>query len=121
MNVRVGVFVCNCGTNIGGVVNVADVVEYASHLDGVVIAEEGKWICSVDYLSKIKEIIAEHKLNRVVVACCTPRTHKSNPKLATEKAKDLVKMGVAKAILLEPGPFFSSLVKIFGFRLERIV
>ena len=134
MNVRVGVFVCNCGTNIGGVVNVADVVEYASHLDGVAIAEEGKWICSVDYLSKIKEIIAEHKLNRVVVACCTPRTHeptfkstikeaglnpyllefvsireqsswvhKSNPKLATEKAKDLVKMGVAKAILLEPG------------------
>jgi len=48
MNVKVGVFVCNCGTNIGGVVNVADVVEYASHLDGVAIAEEGKWICSVD-------------------------------------------------------------------------
>ena len=134
MKARVGVFVCNCGTNIGGVVNVADVVKYASHLDGVAFAEEGKWICSVDYLSKIKESIAEHKLNRVVVACCTPRTHeptfkstikeaglnpyllefvsireqsswvhKSNPKLATEKAKDLVKMGVAKAILLEPG------------------
>ena len=134
MKARVGVFVCNCGTNIGGVVNVADVVKYASHLDGVAVAEEGKWICSVDFLSKIKEIIVEHKLNRVVVACCTPRTHeptfkstikeaglnpyllefvsireqsswvhKSNPKLATEKAKDLVKMGVAKAILLEPG------------------
>jgi len=134
MKTRVGVFVCNCGTNIGGVVNVADVVKYASQLDGVAFAEEGKWICSVDYLSKIEENIAEHKLNRVVVACCTPRTHeptfkstvkeaglnpyllefvsireqsswvhKSNPKLATEKAKNLVKMGVAKAILLEPG------------------
>jgi heterodisulfide reductase subunit A len=134
MKPRVGVFVCNCGTNIGGVVNVADVVKYASKFDGVAFAEEGKWICSVDYLSKIKEHIAEHKLNRVVVACCTPRTHeptfkstikeaglnpyllefvsireqsswvhKSNPKLATEKAKDLVKMGIAKAILLEPG------------------
>jgi heterodisulfide reductase subunit A len=134
MKARVGVFVCNCGTNIGGVVNVTDVVKYASKLDGVVFAEEGKWICSVDYLSKIKENITEHKLNRVVVACCTPRTHeptfkstikeaglnpyllefvsireqsswvhKSNPKLATEKAKNLVKMGVAKAILLEPG------------------
>ncbi len=134
MKVRVGVFICNCGTNIGGVVNVADVVKFASKLDGVTFAEEGKWLCSVDYLSKIKESIAEHKLNRVVVACCTPRTHeptfkstikeaglnpyllefvsireqsswvhKSNPKLATEKAKDLVKMGVAKAVLLEPG------------------
>jgi len=134
MKARVGVFVCNCGTNIGGVVNVADVVKYASKLDGVVFAEEGKWICSVDYLAKIKENITEHKLNRVVVACCTPRTHeptfkstikeaglnpyllefvsireqsswvhKSDPELATEKAKDLVKMGVAKAILLEPG------------------
>jgi heterodisulfide reductase subunit A len=134
MNARVGIFVCNCGTNIGGIVNVADVVKYASKLDGVVFAEEGKWICSVDYLSKIKDVIAEHKLNRVVVACCTPRTHeptfkstikeaglnpyllefvsireqsswvhKSDPELATKKAKDLVKMGVAKAILLEPG------------------
>ena len=134
MKARVGVFVCNCGTNIGGVVDVADVVKYASNLDGVVFAEEGKWICSVDFLSKIKEYIKEHKLNRVVVACCTPRTHeptfkstvkeaglnpyllefvsireqsswvhKNYPKLATEKAKDLVKMGVAKAILLEPG------------------
>ena len=133
MKARVGVFVCHCGTNIGGVINVADVVKYSSHLDGVAIAEEGKWICSVDFLSKIKEIIAEQKLNRVVVACCTPRTHeptfkstlkeaglnpyllefvsvreqsswvhKSNPKLATLKAKDLIKMGVAKAILLEP-------------------
>ncbi|UCF49722.1 MAG: CoB--CoM heterodisulfide reductase iron-sulfur subunit A family protein, partial [Thermoplasmatales archaeon] len=134
MSARIGVFVCNCGTNIGGVVNVSDVVNYAKKLDGVVFAEEGKWICSVDYLSKIKESIVENKLNRVVVACCTPRTHeptfkstikeaglnpyllefvsireqsswvhKSNPKLATEKAKDLVKIGVAKAILLEPG------------------
>ena len=133
MKPRIGVFVCNCGTNIGGVVDVADVVEFARGLKAVVFAEEGKWICSVDYLSKIKENIKEQKLNRVVVACCTPRTHeptfkstvkeaglnpyllefvsireqsswvhKSNPKYATEKAKDLVKMGVAKAMLLEP-------------------
>jgi heterodisulfide reductase subunit A len=133
MENRVGVFVCDCGTNIGGVVDVPAVVEYAKKLDDVVFADEGRWLCSVDYLSKIKEFIAEHKLNKVVVACCTPRTHeptfkstvkeaglnpyllefasireqcswvhKSNPAIATEKAKDLVRMGVAKARLLEP-------------------
>ncbi|UCE75198.1 MAG: hydrogenase iron-sulfur subunit [Methanomassiliicoccales archaeon] len=133
MEIRVGVFVCDCGTNIGGVVDVSDVVEYAKTLSDVVFADEGRWICSVDYLNKIKEYVKEHDLNRVVVACCTPRTHeptfkstvkeaglnpyllefvsireqsswvhKSDPKKATEKAKDLVRMGVAKARLLEP-------------------
>ncbi|RLF15584.1 MAG: hypothetical protein DRJ97_03570, partial [Thermoprotei archaeon] len=130
---RIGVFICHCGTNIGGVINVPELVEYAKTLEGVVFADEGKWICSVDYLNKLKESIAQHKLNRVVVACCTPRTHepifkaalkeaglnpyllefvsireqsswvhRSDPKAATEKAKDLIRMGVAKARLLEP-------------------
>lgn len=133
MEARIGVFVCRCGTNIGGVVDVPEVVEHARELDGVVFAEEAKWLCAIDYLCKIKEHIAEHSLNRVVVACCTPRTHepifqstikeaglnpyllefvsireqcswvhKGHPLIATEKAKDLVRMGVAKARLLQP-------------------
>jgi heterodisulfide reductase subunit A len=130
---RVGVFVCHCGTNIGGVVDVPGVVEYARGLEGVVFAEEGKWICSTDYLSQIQSEIEKQNLERVVIASCTPRTHeplfkdavkegglnpylmefvsireqsswvhKSVPEAATEKAKDLVRMGVAKASLLEP-------------------
>lgn len=130
---RMGVFVCHCGTNIGGVIDVPDVVEYARGLKDVIVAEEGKFLCSADYLAKIKNYIAEHGLNRVVVACCTPRTHepifkealkeaglnpyllefvsirelcswvhRSIPKIATQKAKELVKMGVAKARFLEP-------------------
>ncbi len=133
MKLRIGVFVCDCGTNIRGVVDVPAVAEYAKKLKDVVFVDEGKWICSVDYLSKIKEFVKEHKLNRVVVASCTPRTHeptfkstvkeaglnpfllefvsireqcswvhKSDPKGATAKAKELVKMGVAKARFLEP-------------------
>jgi heterodisulfide reductase subunit A len=131
---RVGVFVCDCGSNILGVVDVPAVVEYVRGLEGVVFAEEGRWICSADYLANIKEKIQENRLERVVIASCTPRTHeplfkdacreaglnpylmefvsireqsswvhKSAPGEATQKAKDLVGMGVAKAILLEPG------------------
>ncbi len=131
---RIGVFICDCGTNIAGVVDVPELVKFARTMNGVVFAEEGKWICSVDYLTKIKEYISEHDLNRVVVACCTPRTHEptfkttvkeaglnpfllefvsireqsswvhqDDPKLATEVARDLVQMGVAKARYLEPG------------------
>jgi heterodisulfide reductase subunit A len=133
-DIRVGVFVCDCGTNIARTVNVPEVVEYAKSLNNVVFAEEGKWSCSVDYLAKLQEAIKEHNLNRVVIASCTPRTHEplfkrtvkeaglnpyllefvsireqvswvhmNDPVRATEKAKDLIKMGVAKAILLEPG------------------
>lgn len=133
MSIKVGVFVCDCGTNIAGVVDVPEVAEYARKLNSVVFVDEGKWICSVDYLSRIKQFITEHKLDRVVVACCTPRTHEPtfksalkeaglNPHLlefvsireqcswvhkndaasATSKAKDLVRMGVSKSILLEP-------------------
>lgn len=130
---RIGVFVCHCGTNIGGIVNVPAVVEYAQTLPDVVYAEHNLYTCSNDTQERIKEKIAEHGLNRVVVASCTPRTHEPlfrntvreaglNPYLfemanirdqcswvhmhepdwATEKAKDLVRMAVAKARLLEP-------------------
>jgi heterodisulfide reductase subunit A len=130
---RVGVFVCHCGTNIAGVVNVPAVVEYAKTLPQVVYAENNLYTCSNDTQERIKEKITEHRLNRVVVASCTPRTHEPlfrntlrevglNPYLfemanirdqcswvhmhepdrATEKSKDLVRMAVAKARLLEP-------------------
>jgi len=72
---RVGVFVCNCGINIGGVVRVPEVVEYARSLPGVVYAEENLFTCSQDTQEKMKKLIVEHRLNRVVVASCTPRTH----------------------------------------------
>jgi heterodisulfide reductase subunit A-like polyferredoxin len=72
---RVGVFVCHCGTNIAGVVNVPDVVEYAKTLPNVVYAENNLYTCSNDTQDRMKEKIAEHNLNRVVVASCTPRTH----------------------------------------------
>jgi heterodisulfide reductase subunit A len=132
--IRVGAFICDCGSNIAGIVNVPEVVEYARGLKHVVFADEGKWSCSVDYLATMKELIKEHNLNRVVIASCTPRTHeplfkrtvkeaglnpyllefvsireqsswvhRDEPQKATDKAKDLVKMGVAKAALLEEG------------------
>ncbi|MGD8725299.1 MAG: FAD-binding protein, partial [Desulfobacterales bacterium] len=132
--IRIGVFVCDCGTNIAGVVDVPAVVEFARDLEHVVLADEGRWSCSVDYLSKMQDLIRENEINRVVVASCTPRTHEplfkrttkeagvnpyllefvsireqvswvhmKEPEIATEKAKDLVKMGVAKAALLEEG------------------
>ncbi|MCL6465127.1 MAG: FAD-dependent oxidoreductase [candidate division WOR-3 bacterium] len=72
---RVGVFVCNCGINIGGVVRVPEVVEYARSLPGVVYAEENLFTCSQDTQERIRKAIVENKLNRVVVASCTPRTH----------------------------------------------
>jgi heterodisulfide reductase subunit A len=129
---RIGVFVCHCGTNIGGIVNVPEVVEYAKSLPYVVHAEANMYTCSEEGISSIKKAIKEYDLNRVVVASCTPRTHQPlfrnacadaglNPYLfefvnirehcswihmgnhqeATEKAKELVKMGVAKARWLE--------------------
>ena len=72
---RIGVFVCHCGINIGGVVNVFDVTEYAKTLPNVVYAEDNLYTCSQDTQEKIKEKIKEHNLNRIVVASCTPRTH----------------------------------------------
>ncbi|GAG96251.1 unnamed protein product, partial [marine sediment metagenome] len=130
---RIGVFICHCGINIGGYVAVPQVVEYTKTLPNVVYAEDNLYTCSQDTQKRIVEMIKEHKLNRVVVASCTPRTHEPlfretireaglNPYLfemanirdqcswihmneseeATEKAKDLVTMAVAKARLLTP-------------------
>ena len=72
---RIGVFICHCGTNIGGVVNVPKVVEFAKTLPNVVYADDNLFTCSNDTQEIIKEKIKEHNLNRVVVASCTPRTH----------------------------------------------
>ena len=72
---RVGVFICRCGINIGGIVDVPAVVEYASGLDNVIHAQEFIFSCSQDAQKVIDEIIREKELNRVVVAACTPRTH----------------------------------------------
>ncbi len=72
---RVGVFVCHCGINIGGVVNVPGVKEYARNLPNVVFADENLYTCSTDTQEKIKNAIKEHNLNRVIVASCSPRTH----------------------------------------------
>ena len=136
---RIGVFICNCGTNIGGIVDVPQVVEYAKNLPYVTYAEANMYTCSEEGISSIKNNIKEHNLNRVVVASCTPRTHQPlfrnacadaglNPYLfefvnirehcswihmqnrreATEKAKELVKMGVAKARWLDAQEEFES-------------
>jgi heterodisulfide reductase subunit A len=130
---RIGVFVCRCGTNIAGAVDVPEVVEFSKDLPGVVYVEENMFSCSQDTQDKMTEIIKEHRLNRVVVAACTPKTHeplfqetlinaginkylfemgnirnqcswvhKDDPDRATEKSKDIVRMAVAKAGLLEP-------------------
>ena len=72
---RIGVFVCNCGINIGGVVNVPEVQEYARGLPNVVLSDENLFTCSQDTQEKMKKMIEEHHLNRVVVASCSPRTH----------------------------------------------
>ena len=73
--IRIGVFVCHCGVNIGGYLTVKDVVAYARTLPFVAFAEEGLYTCSVDFQKVISDKILEYNLNRVVVASCTPRTH----------------------------------------------
>ena len=72
---RIGVFVCQCGINIGGIVDVPAVAEYAKSLPNVVFVEDNLYTCSQDTQMIIKDIIKEHRLNRVVVASCSPRTH----------------------------------------------
>ncbi len=72
---RVGVLVCQCGINIGGIVDVPKVVEYVSKLPYVVHVEENMYSCSSDSQELIKKLILKHKLNRFIVASCTPRTH----------------------------------------------
>jgi heterodisulfide reductase subunit A len=72
---RVGVFVCSCGLNIGGVVRTTEVAEYAETLGNVVYAEMNMYTCSQDTQERVREQILEHGLNRVIVASCSPRTH----------------------------------------------
>jgi heterodisulfide reductase subunit A-like polyferredoxin len=73
--VRIGAFICSCGTNIAGTVNVKEVTEFAKSLPGVVHAENTIYTCSADSLKLIQERVKELNLNRVIVASCTPRTH----------------------------------------------
>ncbi len=72
---RIGVFVCHCGTNIGGVVDVPSVKDYAATLPNVVFAADNLFTCSQDTQQIIRQKIKENNLNRVIVAACTPRTH----------------------------------------------
>jgi heterodisulfide reductase subunit A-like polyferredoxin len=74
---RVGVFVCHCGINIAGVVDIPAVTEYVKTLPHVAYADHYTFTCATDSLEKMKEIIEEHRLNRVVVASCSPRTHEA--------------------------------------------
>lgn len=72
---RVGVYICSCGTNIGSVIDTAEVAEYASHLPDVVLARENMYMCGDPGQNLIRKDIAEYKLNRVVVAACSVRMH----------------------------------------------
>jgi heterodisulfide reductase subunit A len=72
---RVGVFVCNCGLNIGGIADVPAVAEFARNIPGVAYAQENLFTCSQDSQAQMIEMIKEHNLNRVVVAACSPSTH----------------------------------------------
>jgi heterodisulfide reductase subunit A len=130
---RIGVFVCSCGSNIGGVLDVEDLRQYAASLPDVMWSESMMFSCAALSQEDIQKRIAEHKLNRVVVAACSPRTHAPifmetiakvglNPYLldlvnirdqcswvhqheveaAQAKAKDLIRMSVARARRLEP-------------------
>ena len=72
---RVGVFVCNCGINIGGIADVPEIAEYARTLPEVAYVQENLFSCSEDAQNQMIEVIKEHNLNRVVVAACSPSTH----------------------------------------------
>jgi heterodisulfide reductase subunit A len=132
---RVGVFICHCGTNIGGYLDVEALATYAKTLPDVAYVDHPMYTCAQDSQAKIVAAINEHKLNRIVVSACTPRTHEAlfqetlksaglnpylfemanirdqcswihidNKEAATEKAKDLIAMSVAKAALLQTLP-----------------
>ena len=72
---RIGAFFCHCGSNIGGVVDVPAVAEFARSMPGVVVAEESLHLCAPDAQARIKELVTQHRLNRVLAAACSPRTH----------------------------------------------
>ena len=85
-DVRIGVFICNCGTNIAGFLEAAEVAEYAGTLPGVVFQRENLYSCSEAGIGDIKSAIRENDLNRVVVAACTPRTHEPTFRAACQDA-----------------------------------
>jgi heterodisulfide reductase subunit A len=129
---RIGVFVCHCGTNIAGKVDVADVVAFAAALDDVIVAKEYKFMCSDPGQELIKQSLRDHDLNRIVVASCSPLMHESTfrgvtaegglnpfyfqmanireqvswvtfrPEDATKKAKALISAAVRRVALHEP-------------------
>jgi heterodisulfide reductase subunit A2 len=130
---RIGVFVCHCGINISGVVNVQALRDYARTLPYVEYVTDNLFTCSTDTQNTMAQLIREKDLNRIVVAACTPKTHeplfqetlvnaglnkylfemtnirnqdswvhKDDPRKATEKAMDLVRMAVARVALAEP-------------------
>jgi len=129
---RIGVYVCHCGLNIAGVIDVKNVAEYATKLPDVKVARDSTYLCSDSGQKMIKEDIKKHKLDRVVVASCSPRMHEETfrkavneaglnpylldminireqdswchseePEKATEKAKVLIEMAVARATHLD--------------------
>jgi len=131
--IRIGVFICHCGLNIAGVLDIKELVEFAKTLPDVVYVKENRYTCADPGQDEIRKGIKEYKLNRVIVAACSPRMHEptfrravseaglnpflfemanirefcswchpSVPEEAMEKAKDLIKMAVAKARLLRP-------------------
>ncbi|MCL2111300.1 MAG: FAD-dependent oxidoreductase [Clostridiales bacterium] len=84
--IKIGVFICHCGVNIGGYMVIDEIVEYAKTLPFVSHAEQNLYTCSVDAQKVIAERIEEHGLNRIVVASCTPRTHEPLFQSVLEKA-----------------------------------
>src|SRR4030042_6485827 len=72
---KVGVFVCHCGVEIGAVLNVPELVQYACTLPYVVFAQDDARTCTEAGLTNLASTISQHSLNRVVIASCTPRTH----------------------------------------------
>ena len=142
-DIRIGVFLCHCGSNIAGYLNMEELAEFAEKLPHVAFVQRNLYTCSEGGINEIKKGIKEQNLNRVVVASCTPRTHEPlfrsscgeaglNPYLfemvnirdqcswvhmkeqenGTNKAKNLISMGVAKAALLEPQEVIMSDVQV---------
>jgi heterodisulfide reductase subunit A len=85
-DVRIGVFVCDCGSNIAGYLEMKELVEYSKTLPNVVFVQENLYTCSEGGINEIKQAIPKHNLNRVVVASCTPRTHEPLFMSACEEA-----------------------------------
>ena len=84
--IRMGVYVCHCGLNIAGSINCEQVSKFAATLPNVVLAKDNRYMCSDQGQELIKNDIREHKLNRVVVASCSPRLHEPTFRKACEEA-----------------------------------